>query len=107
MILTAMQLFIESLRIRRSKLGKDHRDVSFTLYNLGLCHQLQGSYKEAIECYRETLRIEKLVLGETHRDVWERHKNWWTLPRRKRTRKTPMTVMIRLPRWRYISMLSG
>ena len=64
-----MQLFVESLRIRREKLGKDHRDVSFTLYNLGLCHQLQGSYKEAIECYRETLRVEKLVLGATHRDV--------------------------------------
>ncbi len=64
-----MQLFSESLQIRCDKLGKDHLDVSFTLYNIGLCHQLQGSFKEAIECYRETLRVEKLVLGKNHRDV--------------------------------------
>uniref|UniRef100_A0A7R9WPL8 Kinesin light chain n=1 Tax=Craspedostauros australis TaxID=1486917 RepID=A0A7R9WPL8_9STRA len=65
----AQQLFTESLRIRRLQLGDKHRDVSFTLYNLALCFQLQGRYDDAINCYRETLRIEKAVLGENHKDV--------------------------------------
>ena len=65
----AFQLFMESLRIRLAELGKDHQDVSFTLYNLGLCHQLLGNYADAVLCLEETLRIERLILGEDHRDV--------------------------------------
>merc|ERR1712078_154738 len=68
MIVAALKLFTESLEIRRAKLGKNHRDVSFTMYNIGLCHQLQGNLQEAI-CFQETLRIEKFVLGEDHKDV--------------------------------------
>jgi tetratricopeptide (TPR) repeat protein len=39
------------------------------MYNIGLCHQLQGNLQEAIDCFRETLRIEKFVLGVDHKDV--------------------------------------
>jgi tetratricopeptide (TPR) repeat protein len=64
-----MQFFTESLRIRHIRLGQ-HRDVSSTLYNIGLCHQLQGNYKEALSAFSETLRVEKLVLKcNFHRDV--------------------------------------
>lgn len=66
---TALELFSESLRIRRSALGNVHRDVAFVLYNIGLVHQQCGSYEEAIASYSETLRIERLVLGENHRDI--------------------------------------
>ena len=65
----AIELFSESLRIRKTALGNDHRDVAFVLYNIALVHQQRGCHDEAIESYSETLRIEKLVLGENHRDV--------------------------------------
>ena len=65
----AFQLFLESLRIRIDELGKDHQDVSFTLYNVGLCHQLLGNSADAILCFEETLRIERLNLGKDHKDV--------------------------------------
>jgi tetratricopeptide (TPR) repeat protein len=65
----ALQLFAESLRIRVDNLGREHRDVSFTMYNVALCYQMQGELRQAIKCYQETLRIERLVLGENHKDI--------------------------------------
>ena len=65
----AVQLFSESVRIRVKLHGKNHRDVSFALYNVGLCHYNMGCYDEAIVSFEETLRIEKAVLGATHKDV--------------------------------------
>lgn len=69
MVSTAFQLFQESLRIRLGKHGFYHRDVSFTMYNIGLCHHLQGNHKSAVFFLEETLRIERVVLGSQHRDV--------------------------------------
>lgn len=69
MVNMALQLFEESLRIRIEKLGKDHQDVSFTLYNAGLCHQLLGNAVDAVRCFEETLRIERLILGDDHKDA--------------------------------------
>ena len=70
LIAVALQLLTELLIIRQEeKLGNDHRDTAFTLYNIWLCNQLQGCYEEAIECYLETLRVEQIVLVETHKDI--------------------------------------
>ena len=65
----AIKLFSESLRIRKTVLGNDHRYVAFVLYNIALVHQQRGCHDEAIESYSETLPIEELVLGEHHHDV--------------------------------------
>ena len=48
-VAVAMELFLESLRIRRAALGDDHRGVAFVLYNIALVHQQRGCYAEAIE----------------------------------------------------------
>ena len=65
----AIELFSESLQIRKTVLGNDHCDVAFALYNIALVQQQCGYHDEAIESYSEKLHIEGLVLGEHHRDV--------------------------------------
>mmetsp|Transcript_26191 Transcript_26191/g.39659 ORF Transcript_26191/g.39659 Transcript_26191/m.39659 type:complete len:330 (+) Transcript_26191:178-1167(+) len=67
MLSTAMEYFDEALSIQRKK--NDKKEIAFTLYNMGLCHQAEENYKVAIDCYSEALEHEEKILGKGHRDT--------------------------------------
>ena len=55
----AMELYMESLAIRRAVLGADceSREVATTLNNIGRIHYMKGEHDKALDLYREALRM--------------------------------------------------
>ena len=67
---SAEDLHRESLRIRRSHLGKIHPKVSGSLHNLARVLESQGRFDEAEPLFRQALQIDREVYGtDDHRDV--------------------------------------
>ena len=62
---SAMDVFVDSLAIRRASLGGDHKDVATTLNNIGRVHYMRGEFVIALATYHEAL----LLLGDDHLDV--------------------------------------
>jgi tetratricopeptide (TPR) repeat protein len=65
----AKSCFSDSLRIRTTLLGPDHRDIANLWYNLATIYLEAGDDDTAILMYKETLRIERHALGDNHHDV--------------------------------------
>mmetsp|Transcript_1959 Transcript_1959/g.2734 ORF Transcript_1959/g.2734 Transcript_1959/m.2734 type:complete len:356 (+) Transcript_1959:61-1128(+) len=66
---TAIENFEEALALQKMTDDDDSLEIAFTLYHLGLCHQAQGCYEEAINCFIETLHTEEKLLGPNHNDL--------------------------------------
>lgn len=58
-ISTAMSYFKEALSIQQQAQNCMNDETAFTLYNIAHCHQMNGSYSEAIHYYTETLKLEE------------------------------------------------
>lgn len=67
----AMQLYLESLAIRKSVTGDKYESVEIatTLNNVGRIHYMKGEHDKALSLYREALRIRRKLLGDEHLDV--------------------------------------
>lgn len=65
----AKACFTESMVIRRTLFGPDHRDIAILWYNLATICLQEGDEESAILLYKETLRIERRSFTENHRDV--------------------------------------
>ena len=67
----AMELYLESLAIRRALLGADceTKEIATTLNNIGRIHYMKGEHNKALELYREALRMRRVLLGNAHLDV--------------------------------------
>lgn len=63
---TAMKFLREALQLK-SKCSNT-QDMAFILYNIGLCYQTEGSYKQAIQFYTKSLELEIKTLGQDHKD---------------------------------------
>lgn len=49
---------------KKAKLGKDHREITFTLHELGVCLRNKWRYDAADEMLRNALSIESAMVGE-------------------------------------------
>ena len=65
----AEPLYQRSLRIRETKLGKDHPSVATTLNNLAELYRAQGRYADAEPLLRRSLAIDEIKLGKDHPSV--------------------------------------
>lgn len=66
----AIENFDEALALQKKMTDDDDNlEIAFTLYHLGLCHQAQGCYEKAINCFIETLHTEEKLLGPNHNDL--------------------------------------
>ena len=65
----AIQVSIESLRIRRQLLGNDHFDVAATVFNLAHTYYEIHDRDSALSYCEEFLRITRPQLSTSHRDV--------------------------------------
>jgi len=62
----ALQRFQKSLAVRRTKLGKGHKDTAHTLSNTALMLAKLGYYREAEPLYRQALETNGKLLGPLH-----------------------------------------
>ena len=68
---SAEKLFKESLTIRENTLGRDHRDVSYSLDGIGRVLKAKGRYKEADAYFDRAAEILAKVLDSNHPDLRE------------------------------------
>lgn len=59
-----MVCYAETLRVERSTLGNDHRDLVVTLQHIGQVFRQRGELDTALEYFAEVLRIERSHTGD-------------------------------------------
>jgi tetratricopeptide (TPR) repeat protein len=64
-------LYDRALAIRIDKLGPEHRDVAWTLRDMGKLSHLRGNPEAALPRFEESLRIFEAALGKHHPDLAE------------------------------------
>ena len=62
----AEKLFKEVLEIQLRTLGRDHPDLTLSLYDFADLYHLEKRYPEAISLIRQDLEIQRRVLGSHH-----------------------------------------
>ena len=65
----ALQLFGETLELRKAKLGPDHPDTLMSMNNLAASYIQAGQIDRAFRLFRETLELRKAKLGPDHPDT--------------------------------------
>jgi CHAT domain-containing protein/Flp pilus assembly protein TadD len=67
----AALFYEEALKVRRSKLPKNHPDIAESLNSLGVLHAKLGELDLAHSYYQEALDIRRISLGENHPEYAE------------------------------------
>jgi CHAT domain-containing protein/Tfp pilus assembly protein PilF len=62
-------LYLRSLKIKESRLGKDHPSVATALHNLAGVYKSRGAYAKAEPLYLRSLKIDESRLGKDHPEV--------------------------------------
>jgi tetratricopeptide (TPR) repeat protein len=67
----AMDLYHESLTLRRVVLGADAvtKEIATTLNNIGRVHYVRGEHDEALHAYIGALQMRRTIFGNDHLDV--------------------------------------
>ncbi len=64
-----MSFYREFLRIAKSKLGEEHRDVAVMLKCMAQIHHEKKEYPEATRLYEEAIKVAKAALGDKHPEI--------------------------------------
>jgi len=71
----ALEYYGKALRIKESKLGKDHPDTATTYNNIAGVYWAKGDYDKALEYHGKALEIRESKLGKDHPDTATTYNN--------------------------------
>lgn len=64
----AEKIYLRTLQMRESLLGKHHPDVALTVNDIAVLYSRQNRFDEAVVYYQRALEIRRAVVGEQHAD---------------------------------------
>ena len=65
----ALAAYEDSLKLQRSVLGKNHRNIASVLTQTGMVFMQIGRVEQALGVYKDALRIQRKTLGDVHEDT--------------------------------------
>lgn len=68
-LVESLDAYQEALRLQRSVLGDNHRNVASALIESGMVRLKLGQLSEALSHFQQALRIQRHCLGDCHADV--------------------------------------